>query len=104
MDSKAGGDEGILAARVSVPDHVVYRDFAEETVILNLESGMYHGLNQTAARMLEVLRASPTVGGAIDELASEFGQPPETIRGDVVTLCQALADRGLIEQHAGHRD
>jgi hypothetical protein len=104
MGSRSGGDEGILGARVSVPEHVVYREFAEETVILNLQSGMYHGLNQTAARMLEVIRSTPTVGGAIDELASEFEQPPETIRRDVVTLCQALADRGLIEQHAGHQD
>ena len=30
---------------------------ADETVILNLESGMYHGLNSTAARMLQALES-----------------------------------------------
>jgi hypothetical protein len=101
MDSKTRGDDSLLGARVRVPEHVVYRDFADETVILNLDSGMYHGLNGTAARMLEVLQSSASVGGAIDELTSEFGQPPDVIRRDVLTLCRALADRGLIEQHAG---
>src|SRR4051812_11718138 len=94
-------DKQLLAARVSVPEHVVYRDFADETVILNLESGMYHGLNSTAARMLQVLESSSTVSEAIDELATEFDQPRETIERDVVTLCRSLDDRGLIEHDAG---
>ena len=38
---------------VRVPDHVVYRDFAEQTVALNLHTGRYHGLNETSAEMLE---------------------------------------------------
>ena len=90
--------ESALGSRVRVPDHVVYREFAEETVVLNLESGMYHGLNSTAARMLEVLRASDSVGGAIEDLVSEFGQPTDVIRRDVLMLCDQLSDRGLIER------
>ena len=104
MESGAGQDDAILAGRVSVPDHVVYREFAEETVILNLDSGMYHGLNQTAARMLEILRASESVAAAVDELTREFGQPEDVIRRDVLMLCRELRQRGLIEQHVGRAD
>jgi hypothetical protein len=100
MGSGGSQDDAILAGRVTVPDHVVYREFPNETVILNLDSGMYHGLNETAARMLEVLRASDSVGAAVDELTNEFGQPDDVIRRDVLSLCRALAERGLIEQHA----
>ena len=96
-------NESISRSRVRVPEHVVYRDFPEETVILNLESGRYHGLNTTAARMLEVLEASDSVAAAIDQLTREFEQPPDVIERDVLELCRALADRGLIE-HAGHAD
>ena len=32
-----------LSARI--PQHVVFRGFATETVVLNLETGKYHGLN-----------------------------------------------------------
>jgi hypothetical protein len=102
MASEPGGD--ILTSRVHVPEHVVHRDFAEETIILNLDSGQYHSLNDTAARMLEVLTASESVGDAVGKLTREYEQPADQIERDVVELCRALADRGLIEQHAGRGD
>jgi hypothetical protein len=103
----AGADDSIdvtLESRVRVPEHVVYRDFPEETVILNLDSGMYHGLNQTAARMVTALDSSPSVAVAVDALAAELGQPPEVIERDVLTLCRALGERGLIVRDAGGAD
>jgi hypothetical protein len=93
-------DEQILDSRVRVPEHVVYRDFADETVVLNLESGMYHGLNATAARMLEAVAAGESVRAAVATLAAEFGQPPDVIQRDLLALCRTLAERGLIDQDA----
>jgi hypothetical protein len=95
------GDESLLGARLHVPEHVVYRDFGEETVMLNLQTGMYHGLNQTAALMVSRLGESDTVAAAIDRLVDEIGQPREVIHRDVLGLCDALAERGLIEQVEG---
>jgi hypothetical protein len=93
-------DDQLLAARVRVPEHVVYRDFADETVILNLDTGMYHGLNGTAAKMLETLSSRDSVGDAVAVLAAEFGQPEDVIRRDALALCRSLAERGLIEHDA----
>jgi hypothetical protein len=95
-DDRAGE---MLTARLRVPEHVVYRDFPEETIVLNLDSGVYHGLNRTAARMLEVVQQRDSVGAAVDELAGEFGQPREVIERDLVGLCETLEERGLIERH-----
>jgi hypothetical protein len=89
--------EAILGARVRVPEHVVHRDFSSETVVLNLHSGTYHGLNPTAAQMLHALEATDTVGAAVDRLAAEFDTPRAAIERDVISLCRGLADRGLIE-------
>jgi coenzyme PQQ synthesis protein D (PqqD) len=91
----------MLAARIRVPDHVVHREFADDTVILNLESGMYHGINATGARMLEALQASASVDVAIDTLSSEFEQPRDVIERDVLSLCRTLEERGLIIRHGG---
>lgn len=99
----AHDDETMLSWRVRVPEHVVYRDFADETVILNLETGMYHGLNRTAAQMLEALQASDSVRRAIDGLTDDFGQPHEVIQRDVLGLCRALSQRGLIVEGADGR-
>ncbi len=99
METSEPTDRSLLGARVRVPDHVVYRDFGDETVILNLQSGMYHGLNETGATMLAALGESETVTAAIDRLADELGQPRDVIKRDVLGLCAALAERGLIDRH-----
>lgn len=97
----ASPDQSMLTARLRVPQHVVYRDFGDETVVLNLDSGQYHGLNQTAAAMLAAVNRSETVGAAVEPLAAELGQPAEVIERDLLELCQSLADRGLVERDDG---
>jgi coenzyme PQQ synthesis protein D (PqqD) len=97
MAASGSSKRAMLGARVRVPEHVVHRNFGDETVILNLESGLYHGLNHTAATMLAKLEASDSVEAAIEGLVSELGQPREVIEPDVLVLCSALDERGLIE-------
>lgn len=87
----------LLAARVRLPQHVVCRSFVAETVVLNLQTGRYHGLNPTAGRMLEALQAAPTVGSAIPELAGEYNVEQEQIQRDLLALASGLLERGLIE-------
>jgi Coenzyme PQQ synthesis protein D (PqqD) len=91
-----------LQKQVEVPSHVVHRDFGGETVVLNLDSGQYHGLNEVAGVMLQTLIESPTVEAAVERLAVHFNQPRERIQKDVLELCERLAERQLIAEHGGH--
>jgi hypothetical protein len=95
------GSESILDRRFEVPDHVVSRGFEQQTVLLNLESGNYHGLNPVAARMLEASGEATTPREAVGDLAAEFEQPASVIERDLAELLQGLADRGLIVVDAG---
>jgi hypothetical protein len=97
MHNSSDTHESLWQARVRVPDHVVYRSFEAETVLLNLRTGAYHGLNPSGARMFELLRDLGSVELAIREAASEFDQPLDVIRPDVTDLCSDLAARDLIE-------
>lgn len=84
-----------LDLRVSVPDHVVYRSFVNETVILNLRTGRYHGLNVTGGRMLKLLERH-SLGDAATRLSAEYDRPiPDVVR-DVQEFCKRLIERGLI--------
>ncbi len=87
-------------SRIRIPQHVVYRSLASETVVLNVQTGIYYGLNQTAGRMLEVLDRSADVEAAIVELAAEFDMPSDVIREDLLGLCSDLEKKGLIEVHS----
>lgn len=88
---------GLLERRIRLPDHVVYRAFGGETVVLNLEAGTYHGLNPTAGRMLEALEGASRVREAAAALAELYGHPQEAIETDLCTFCRDLLRRGLIE-------
>ena len=93
----ANNTASVLPRRATLPAHVVHRQFAEETVILNLDTGHYHGLNVTGGRMLDVLGASQSVGHAAKELAAEYQQPLSVIEEDLTVFCLALVERGLLE-------
>jgi PqqD family protein of HPr-rel-A system len=84
-------------SHISVPDHVVRRAFPDETIVLNLESGQYHGLNQTAAAMLEAVSdGTTTPAQAAASLAEKYGQQVEVVREDLLSLLSELVERGLV--------
>jgi hypothetical protein len=90
------------AATVSVPDQVVHRRFAAETVLLNLQTGQYHGVNPTGGRMLELLEQGRTIAETAAVLADEYGRPMGELQDDVADFCAGLAERGLIQIDAAH--
>ena len=89
--------DALLSTRAHVPEHVVYRAFVQETVVLNLETGRYQGLNPTGGRILDLLGGGHTVGSAARALAEEYQRPVPDVEHDVCTFCTDLLDRGLIE-------
>ena len=90
-----------MAASVRIPSHVVFRAFPAEMVVLNLNTGQYHGLNPTGGRMLEVLGEEGTIGGAVERLEVEFEVERERLEADLLVLCRHLAERDLIEVSSG---
>lgn len=95
MKPSHNGNSTGLAVRV--PDHVVFRGFVSEMVVLNLKTGQYHGLNPTAGRMLEVLSDEGQLGLAVAVLVEEFKQPVERIEQDLERLRDELLARELLE-------
>lgn len=91
-------EEQLLAARVRLPQHVVFRAFPSETVVLNLETGKYHSVNPSGGHFLEVLEQSRSVGEAIKTLQDTFSdQGPGDVHAHVRQFCFDLVARGLIE-------
>jgi Coenzyme PQQ synthesis protein D (PqqD) len=87
----------LLDQRFIVPDHVVHRAFATETVVLNLRTGGYHGLNPVGGRMLDVLEETGSPREAIDRVLAEWDADPDQVAADAARLCADLLERGLIE-------
>jgi hypothetical protein len=81
---------------VEVPAHVVLRAFAEETIMLNLQTGTYHGLNPTATRMLETLRDGRVIADGAAAIAARYDADPTMVQADMLAFCERLIERGLL--------
>jgi hypothetical protein len=83
-------------ARVTMPSHVAVRRIADETVILNLSTGEYHGLDGTGSAFLEALQSRARVDGALEELLTRYDVSRERLDADLREFCAKLVARGLI--------
>ena len=82
--------------RVVVPDGVLISHLQEESVILNLESERYFGLDDVGTRFLTVLTSSESIEAAYETLRQEYDVDPQALRDDLRELVEKLVDQGLL--------
>ena len=82
--------------RAAAPDHVLVRFVDREAVLLNIETEEYFGLDETGARMWQVVTAAPNIDTAYRELLAEFDVEPELLRSNLMELLSRLVDSGLL--------
>jgi hypothetical protein len=89
-----------FADRVEVPSQVLVRLLDREAVLLNLDAERYFGLDETGARMWQVVTSAPSVGAAYQELLNEFDVEPELLRSNFTELLERLVENGLLGLHS----
>ena len=86
-----------LNKRVEAPPHVLIRHLDGESVLLNLETERYFGLDATGTRMWEVVTAQPSTQRAFEELLEEYEVEPEALRKHLTELLSGLVENGLLQ-------
>lgn len=84
------------ADRVSAPPAVIGRDVAGETVLLDLHSGVYYGLDAIGTRMWNLLMERRTLEEACGVMGGEYDVAPDVLRRDLLALLRDLLERGLV--------
>ena len=83
--------------RVVVPSHVLVRFLDKESVLLNIETERYFGLDETGTRMWQVLTAAPKIEVAYQQLLEEYDVKPELLRENLTDLVIRLVENGLLQ-------
>jgi hypothetical protein len=83
--------------RATAPAHVLVRFLDRESVLLNLETEQYFGLDETGTRMWQLVTASPSIDAAYEELLAEFDVEPELLRSNLTELLGQLVENGLLQ-------
>lgn len=83
--------------RAVTPAHVAIRHIDEEAVLLNLDTGVYHGLDPIGRDFLTALESHDTVAAAADALARRYQVSPARIHEDLERFCERMVERGLLD-------
>ena len=84
--------------KLRIPDHVVSREVGEETVVLNMESGTYFGLNAVGAKIWKGLEAGASLADIRQGIIEAFAAPSDVIERDMEELIRRLLEKGLLEE------
>lgn len=85
-----------FADRAETSPQVLVRFLDKESVLLNLETERYYGLDETGTRMWQALTSAPNIEAAYQELQDEFDVESELLRLHLTELLARLVDNGLL--------
>lgn len=91
--------EGNLSVQsiVRTSSDAISSRLVEEVVILNLRSGVYHGLESVGSRVWELIARPAAVGSVRDALVEEYDVEPDRCERDLLALFKELKAHGLLE-------
>lgn len=82
--------------RVVIPDGVLISNLQEESVILNLDSERYFGLDDVGTRFLSVLNTSDSIEAAYEVLRAEYDVDAAALRQDLLEMVEDLVKQGIL--------
>jgi hypothetical protein len=81
---------------VTIDPAAVCAQVDDGAVLLNVDTGIYYGLDQVGSRVWEIIGAGATDDSLVDQLSQEYSVDRETLRFDVATLLSELQAKGLV--------
>ena len=86
-----------LSLQVKPSEDVVWRNLQGESVLLDLKSGVYFGLDAVGTRIWTLLQAHRDLQAVLQELLCEYEVSEEKCASDLLDLVSALAEKGLVQ-------
>ena len=86
-----------LDDRVEFSEDVIAQQVGEEMVLLDLEAGVYYGLDPVGRRIWELLTEHGRLRVVFETMVEEYDVTPEALQQDLLQLVQELQARGLTQ-------
>jgi hypothetical protein len=84
-----------LDAVVTPSDDAVFRELDGQSVLLNLATGMYFGLDAVGTHIWQLAAENGSLHAVRQRLLDEYDADPSTIERDLLALAETLVERGL---------
>lgn len=86
------------AARYQLQDNTFLTEIEGETVLLQLEAGIYYGLDEMGTSIWKRLEQGQSVDDVVAALLDEYDVSEDQLRQDVEQLVEELLRESLIKQ------
>jgi hypothetical protein len=96
MEKGASGMGDEQSERYQVGSAVVFRELDGEAVLLNLDTGVYFGLDEVGTRVWALLVEHGTLERICSQLVEEYDVELTVLEQDVSRLVEQMRDKGLI--------
>lgn len=84
-----------LDSIVAVSGDAVFRELDGESVVLNLETGLYYGLDEVGTRIWRAVDPKASLRIVLESVVAEFNTDRPAAEADLLELAAALLDKGL---------
>lgn len=85
-----------LDAQVRIPEGILFKELAGETVLLNLNTGVYFGLDPIGTRIWQLLQDHRQLQDVLPLLLQEFEVDEARCHADLRELVSTLCSHGLL--------
>jgi hypothetical protein len=86
-----------LNQSIALSPEVIFQEVAGETVILDLDSESYFGLDSVATRIWQLIEETGNLQSIFDTLLEEYEVGEAQLRDDLEALVSEAAARGLVK-------
>jgi hypothetical protein len=83
--------------RVEINDGVIWRDVGGDVVILNVEAGVYFGIDGSGSQMWRELAEHGSVEKTLASLQQQLDVAPDELKRDLDDLLDKLVQKGLVQ-------
>ena len=85
-----------MAQTIKISSEVLTQEVGGETVILDLESESYFGLNAIGTRIWQLLKEEKDISTITDTMMNEYDVEPDQLKTDINNLLNELLKSGLV--------
>ena len=91
-----------LSSNITISSNVLAQEINSETVLLDLQSESYFGLDAVGTRIWQLLQEHIGLHEAFDILLEEYNVTSEQLKIDIEELLTKLKESGLITLESEH--
>ncbi|MBI4445706.1 MAG: PqqD family protein [Acidobacteria bacterium] len=82
---------------IRIRPRILFNQVEGEAVILNLDSGIYYGLDEVGTRVWKLIENGGTLAAIRNVLVDEYEVSPTQLWADLVMLLEQMQQKGLVE-------